>query len=262
VSSFHQPPTNFISSVTLNVHDRKRMVDFYRWLGFRILQETNQQTILGTDRPVLVLKHDQPYVVEQQNTQGLYHVAFLLPTREELGSVLRYLIQQRYPLQGLSDHGVSEAIYLTDPEDNGIELYVDRPKDQWPYQLQQLAMVTEPMKYQEVLSLAKPYQKFSNEVVLGHLHLHVSNLAEAVAYYQSTLRYEVIQYYGESAAFLSSGGYHHHLGLNTWRGQHLPKKNLNTTGIVAFHVQSIHDHSVVNPTRISIFIKKSSTIGY
>jgi catechol 2,3-dioxygenase len=165
------------------------------------------------------------------------------------------LIQQRYPLQGLSDHGVSEAIYLTDPEGNGIELYVDRPKDQWPYQLQQLAMVTEPMKYQEVLNLAKPYQRFSNQVVLGHLHLHVSNLAEAVAYYQSTLHYEVIQYYGESAAFLSSGGYHHHLGLNTWGGQHLPKKNLNTTGIVAFQVLSIHAHLGVNPTGISVFIK-------
>jgi catechol 2,3-dioxygenase len=255
VNSFHQPPTNFISSVTINVHDQKRMVDFYRWLGFRILQETNHQTILGTDRPVLVLNHDQPYVVEQQNTQGLYHMAFLLPTREELGSVLRYLIQQRYPLQGLSDHGVSEAIYLTDPEGNGIELYVDRPKDQWPYQLQQLAMVTEPMNYQEVLSLARPYQKFSNKVVLGHLHVHVSNLAEAVAYYQSTLHYEVIQYYGESAVFLSSGGYHHHLGLNTWRGQDLPIKNLNTTGIVAFQVIAMNAHSVVNPTGISVFIK-------
>lgn len=231
------------------------MVDFYRWLGFRLLQESNQQTILGTNQPVLVLKHDQPYVLEQQNTQGLYHVAFLLPTREELGSVLRYLIQQKYPLQGLSDHGVSEAIYLTDPEGNGIELYVDRPKDQWPYQLQQLAMVTEPMKYQEVLNLARPYQRFSNQVVLGHLHLHVSNLAEAVAYYQSILHYEVIQYYGESAVFLSSGSYHHHLGLNTWSGQDLPIKNLNTTGIVAFQVQTTHDHSGVNPTGISVFIK-------
>lgn len=255
MNSFHQPPTNFISSVILNVHDRKRMVDFYRWLGFLILQETNHQTILGTDRPVLILKHDKPYVVEQQNTQGLYHLAFLLPTREELGSVLRYLIQQKYPLRGLSDHGVSEAIYLTDPEGNGIELYVDRPKDQWPYQLQQLAMVTEPMKYQEVLSLARPYQTFSNQVVLGHLHLHVSNLAEAVAYFQSTLHYEVIQYYGESAAFLSSGGYHHHLGLNTWSGQDLPIKNLNTTGIVAFQVEALHAHSGVNPTGISVFIK-------
>jgi catechol 2,3-dioxygenase len=231
------------------------MVDFYRWLGFRLLQETNQQTILGTDRPVLILKHDQPYVVEQQNTQGLYHLAFLLPTREELGSVLRYLIQQRYPLQGLSDHGVSEAIYLADPEGNGIELYVDKPKHEWPYQLQQLAMVTEPMKHQEILTLARPFQRFSNQVVLGHLHLHVSNLTEAVEYYQSLLHYDVIQYYGESAAFLSSGGYHHHLGLNTWGGQNIPKKNLQTTGVVAFQVQAMHDPFALNPTGISVFIK-------
>jgi catechol 2,3-dioxygenase len=231
------------------------MVDFYRWLGFRLLQETNQQTILGTDQPVLILKHDQPYVIEQQNTQGLYHLAFLLPSREELGSVLRYLIQQRYPLQGLSDHGVSEAIYLADPEGNGIELYVDKPKDEWPYQFQQLSMVTEPMKHQEILNLARPFQRFSNQVILGHLHLHVSNLTEAVEYYQSLLHYEVTQYYGESAAFLSSGGYHHHLGLNTWGGQNIPKKNLQTTGVVAFQVQAMHDQFAKNPTGISVFIK-------
>ena len=256
MSSFHQPPTNFISTITLNVSNPKKMVDFYQWLGFRILQKTSEQTILGTDQPVLILKHNQPYPIEQQNTQGLYHMAFLLPTRIELGSVLRYLIQHRYPLQGLSDHGVSEAIYLSDPEGNGIELYVDRPQDQWPYDQQQLAMVTEPMQYQDVLNLARPFKHFSNQVVLGHLHLHVSDLAEAVAYYQSILHYKVVQYYGESAAFLSSGGYHHHLGLNTWRGHPIPIKNLQTTGIASFEVQLIHTHLGQNLTGIPVSIKK------
>jgi catechol 2,3-dioxygenase len=98
-------------------------------------------------------------------------------------------------------------------------------------------MVTEMMRYQEVLSLAKPFTGFSKETIIGHLHLHVSQLEDAIKYYQEKLGYQLMQYYGDTAAFLSTGGYHHHLGLNTWRGVGIPKKNLNTTGLTSFQVK-------------------------
>ena len=237
MSKYHQPPLAYISSITLNVHDPKRMVDFYTQLGMRILSQTKNETMLGTLSPLLILKHDQVYALENKATQGLYHVAYLVPTRAELGSVLKHLIEQKIPLQGLSDHGVSEAIYLADPEGNGIEIYADRPSILWPYENKKLSMMTEMMKYKEVLSLATPFKGFSKETILGHLHLHVGDLKAAVTFYQEKLGYDLMQFYGDSAAFLSAGGYHHHLGMNTWRGTNVPKKNPQTTGLVAFQVK-------------------------
>lgn len=236
MSKYHQSPLAYIKTITLNVHDPKKMVDFYTRLGMRIIAQNKNETLLGTLSPLLILKHDQVYALEKKATQGLYHVAYLVPTRAELGSVLKHLIEQKIPLQGLSDHGVSEAIYLSDPEGNGIEIYADRPSMLWPYQDKKLAMVTEMMRYQEVLSLATPFQGFSKDTILGHLHLHVGDLKAAVKFYQEKLDYELMQYYGDSAAFLSTGGYHHHLGLNTWIGTDIPKKNLFTTGLVSFQV--------------------------
>lgn len=237
MSKYHQAPLAYISTITLNVHDPKRMVDFYTQLGMRILSQTKHETMLGTSSPLLILKHDQDYALENKATQGLYHVAYLVPTRAELGSVLKHLIEQKIPLQGLSDHGVSEAIYLADPEGNGIEIYADRPSMLWPYEDKKLSMMTEMMKYKEVLSLATPFKGFSKETILGHLHLHVGDLKAAVKFYQEKLGYNLMQFYGDSAAFLSAGGYHHHLGLNTWKGTNISKKNPQTTGLVAFQVK-------------------------
>ena len=236
MNKYHQAPLAYISTITLNVHDPKRMVDFYTQLGMRILSQTKHETMLGTSSPLLILKHDQDYALENKATQGLYHVAYLVPTRAELGSVLKHLIDQKIPLQGLSDHGVSEAIYLADPEGNGIEIYADRPSILWPYENKKLSMMTEMMKYKEVLSLATPFKGFSKETILGHLHLHVGDLKEAVTFYQEKLGYDLMQFYGDSAVFLSAGGYHHHLGLNTWKGTNISKKHPHTTGLISFQV--------------------------
>jgi catechol 2,3-dioxygenase len=236
VSNYHQHPLNFIKSITLLVENKQKMIDFYTWLGFSVLSTSASKTILGTTVPLLTLKHDCVYPRETKPTQGLYHVAYLLPNREALGTILKHLIQSKYPLQGLSDHGVSEAIYLADPEGNGIEIYVDRPRLLWPYVGNQLAMITERMKYQEVLALAKPFTGLPKETIVGHLHLHVSDLTLATKHYQSKLGYQLMQHYVDSAAFLSTGGYHHHLGINIWQGQDIPIKNLKTTGIEGYTI--------------------------
>jgi catechol 2,3-dioxygenase len=236
---FHQPPLVYIDQIALQVHDPKRMVAFYTSLGMTVLSQTATETTLGTKEPLLILKHDRAYPIETQPTQGLYHVAYLLPNQEALASLLKYLLDQKFTLQGLSDHGVSEAIYLADPEGNGIELYCDRPKLLWPYEQQHLAMVTERMNIQRLLSLAKPFQTLPEDTIIGHLHLHVGDVNEARRYYQQVFDYQLTQMYGNQAAFLSSGSYHHHLGINTWLGEKIPKKNPETTGLVSYR---IHQH--------------------
>ena len=246
MNNFHQSPLTFIRSITLNVNHRQRMVEFYTWLGMRVLHQNEKETTLGTSTPLLILKHDQAYPLETATTQGLYHVAYLVPTREALGSILKHLIQSRYPLQGLSDHGVSEAIYLSDPEGNGIEIYADRLPMLWPYQDKKLAMVTNRMNHQEVLTLAKPFQSFLPSTIIGHLHLHVANLNEARKYYQDIFGYQLIQEYGNNAAFLSTGGYHHHLGLNTWIGENIAKKNPLTSGIVGYEVSILKQKRLID----------------
>ena len=246
MSNFHQSPLTFIRSITLNVNNRQKMIEFYTWLGMRIIHQDDQQTTLGTANPLLILKHDQPYPIETITTQGLYHVAYLVPTREALGSILKHLIQSRYPLQGLSDHGVSEAIYLSDPEGNGIEIYADRLPMLWPYQDKKLAMITDRMNHEEVLGLAKPFGGFLPSTIIGHLHLHVANLEAASEYYQNKFGYQLIQVYGKSASFLSTGGYHHHLGLNIWIGENIPKKNPHTSGIVGYEVSIFKPRGLID----------------
>jgi catechol 2,3-dioxygenase len=246
VNNFHQSPLTFIRSITLNVNNRQKMVEFYTWLGMRVLRQNEKETTLGTANPLLILKHDQPYPIETKTTQGLYHVAYLVPTREELGSILNHLIQSRYPLQGLSDHGVSEAIYLSDPEGNGIEIYADRLPILWPYEGKKIKMVTDKMNHQAVLALAKPFVNFLPTTIIGHLHLHVANLKEASKYYQDNFRFQLVQEYGNNAAFLSTGGYHHHLGLNTWIGENIPKKNPVTSGIIGYEVSILKEKILID----------------
>jgi catechol 2,3-dioxygenase len=254
--NFHQSPTTFIQSISLNVNNRQKMVDFYQWLGMTVLHQTSSATTLGTSKPLVTLIHDRNYEMETKPTQGLYHVAYLLPDRQALGSVLNHLLKAKYPLQGLSDHGVSEAIYLADPEGNGIEMYVDRDPKAWPYDGQSLTMVTEMMKYKEVLALAKPFVNLPKETILGHLHLHVGSLKEATTSYQQIFGFQVMQHYGDSAVFLSSGGYHHHLGINTWLGKDIPKKNPLTTGLIAYEVHGLVKKSFVDLAGINVTFKQ------
>ena len=255
MTNFHQAPATFIQNISINVHDRQKMVQFYQWLGMVVLFETPTSTILGTSQPLLTLIHDRPYTIEKKPTQGLYHVAYLVPDRQTLGSVLNHLLQARYPLQGLSDHGVSEAIYLADPEGNGIEIYADRDPKDWPKEGNQLSMITDMMAYKDVLALAKPIKTFPKDTVLGHLHLHVGRIKDATLHYQQLLNFDIMQHYGDSATFLSSHGYHHHLGINTWRGKDVPKKDPLTTGIIGYQVFGKNIKSFVDIVGLNVTVK-------
>jgi catechol 2,3-dioxygenase len=147
-------------------------------------------------------------------------------------------VDQGWPFQGAADHLVSEALYLTDPDGNGLELYVDRPRAAWPYRNGQLIMATDPLDLNALLAEADqdpaPWTGVDPGVDVGHVHLHVSDLARAEAFYSGLLGMDVTQRGYPGALFLSAGGYHHHLGVNTWAGAGAPPPPPDAVGLISF----------------------------
>ena len=174
--------------------------------------------------PLVIVREEKDAPAAPPRAAGLFHIALLLPDRPSLAAILVRLVGLQQPLQGLSDHGVSEAIYLSDPDGNGIELYRDRPRAQWPMDGSKLAMVTERLEVQGLLreAPARPPELPLENAVLGHVHLSVTELARAQAFYTGKLHQEVRQDNYPGALFLAAEGYHHHLAVNTWGRARLP----------------------------------------
>jgi catechol 2,3-dioxygenase len=225
-----------ISEVSLTVRDLARSLDFYQQaLGFHILEKDQRAAKLGAPDTPLVHLIENPSVRPVTGATGLYHFAVLLPSRLNLAQILFHLAETRTSLQGLSDHGVSEAIYLPDPDGNGIEIYCDRPQADWPRKDGALEMVTLPLDTDDLFSLLSANESSWDEMVagtiLGHMHLHVSDIPDAEHFYSKLLGFELVQRYGSSAAFLSKNGYHHHIGINTWAGVGAPPPPQNAAGL-------------------------------
>lgn len=220
-------PATSIGSVHLTVSDLSRSLDFYEdVLGLR--RDTTQMddrvalSVAGAAPPHVVV-HARPGAQRRRpGTTGLYHFALLVPSREALARVIRRLVERRWPINGASDHGVSEAIYLSDPDGNGIEVYADRAREEWPYRDGEVQMVTEPLDLASIMSeLREPNcdnPSLHPDTHVGHIHLHVSDLERARWFYHDVLGFDIVAYYGRQALFVSAGGYHHHIGLNTWAG--------------------------------------------
>jgi catechol 2,3-dioxygenase len=169
--------------------------------------------------PLIILTGKPEAQPRPPHTTGLYHFALLLPSRVDLAQSLRHLVASRYPLQGAADHGVSEALYLADPDGNGIEIYVDKPRNAWPWLEGQLQMVTDPLNVEDLLSsYASSWNGLPEGTRIGHVHLQVADLGEAERFYSGLLGFDLMQRFGHSALFFSAGGYHHHSGVNTWAG--------------------------------------------
>lgn len=237
MSQFHQNPVSFIDSITLLVKNIDSMADFYhRVLGFQVLENFPHRISLGVDNhPLVTLVSNDQVTLKASYRTGLYHVAFLLPTRADLASFYEHITHVN-GIEGASDHGVSEAIYLSDPEGNGIEVYVDRPSEDWPRKNNQLMMVTLPLMTRSLLAV--PHSKWTlipSGTVLGHLHLHADHLAKMEEFF-TLLGFDVQQRYGPSALFLGSSGYHHHIGLNTWNGVGAKQPTESMTGLKAYHI--------------------------
>ncbi|MEK4137164.1 VOC family protein [Kurthia sp. FSL E2-0154] len=248
-TTFHQKPNLFIQNVTLKVSNLSRSIDFYtEIIGFRVLQQEEGRVTLTADgQHALITLVEVPNAQFVRGATGLYHFALLLPSRKDLGNLIQHFIQKNVQI-GAGDHDVSEALYLSDPDGNGIEMYIDRPTDTWKWDSNgQVYMTTDPVQFQSVLREADgTWSGLPIDTVMGHIHLSVRNLQESEDFYTSLLDYAVVSRYGGQALFISTGGYHHHIGLNTWHSEGAEALPKDAVGIQSYTVQLPDQDYAVN----------------
>lgn len=229
-----------IGQVQIRVSNLERSLEFYqKVVGLQLLRQRGREAELTADgkQVLLVLREiEEARILRRNSAAGLYHFAILLPDRPSLGLVLRNLIASGIHV-GQGDHLVSEALYIEDPDNNGIELYRDRPRDTWKYEAGgHVVMTTDPVDVDGLLAASEgmSWTGLPAGTVIGHVHFHVGDLAEAKRFYVDAVGFEVMANYGAAAMFISAGGYHHHMGLNTWAGQGAPAAPANAAGIDYF----------------------------
>ena len=234
-------PNTQIGLVSIAVADFNRSIPYYTQnIGLRLLQRDGDSALLGTsERPLLNLI-EQPGATLPRGTTGLYHFALLVPSRLALAKTIKNLVDTNTPLGGFSDHSVSEAIYLSDPDGNGIEIYRDREREMWPMQNGSLQMGTLPLDLQNLMGelngRTPQWSGLHPDSKMGHIHLHIRNLNEAENFYSKILGFDRMMRYGTAASFVSAGGYHHHVGLNTWAGNGAPAPPPNAIGLRHFQI--------------------------
>ncbi len=222
-----------VARVALVVNDLGSVASFYQSaLGLDRLGAEGEEVRLGVGgRVLLELRGDLAAPRATRREAGLFHTAFLLPSRAALGRWLRHAAGAGLPIQGASDHIVSEALYLSDPEGNGIEVYADRPREQWVDAAGAIRLATEPLDAENLAAAADgPWAGAPEGTVVGHVHLQVGDVAEAERFYVGALGLEVMARY-PGAAFLATGGYHHHLGANVWNSRGAGPRRPEATGL-------------------------------
>ena len=203
--------------VELSVSDLDRSLAYWQdAIGLRVFSRENGSAELGADAPLLRFV-EEPGARPADGFTGLFHVALLVPDRRSLGRFLAHAVREQIPLTGLSDHDVSEAIYLRDPDHHGIEVYADRPRERWEGQVGQ-RMTTIPLDAGSLLAEAGDgeFDGLPDGTTVGHVHLCVRDVDETIGFYRDRLGMGLTAQLGDQAAFLSAGGYHHHIGGNTW----------------------------------------------
>ncbi|HEX6385964.1 MAG TPA: VOC family protein [Anaerolineae bacterium] len=235
-------PDTSIGAVALTVADLGRSLAYYQEvIGLRLHRQEEQTAYLGVGGPDLLILTERPGARAVRGTTGLYHFAILTPSRLALAKSLRRLAETGTRIGGFADHAVSEAIYLSDPDGNGIEIYRDRPREEWPYRNGELQMTTVALDVEGVLAEleGKPWSwnGLHPDTTIGHIHLHVGNLEEAEAFYTQVLGFDLVTRYGPSAAFVSAGDYHHHIGFNTWAGVGVPPPPDDAAGLRWYEIR-------------------------
>ncbi len=218
-------PSTRMGAVHLTVSDLGRSLAYWQGdVGLRALGREGPVARLGTGGEDLVVLHEHPGAPPVRGHSGLFHLALLVPERTDLARWLVHAVGDRVQLSGMSDHLVSEAIYLYDPDGHGIEIYADRPRSTWTREGERIAIDTLPLDVDDLIGSLhdEPQGAFDGlpgGTTMGHVHLHVRDVAEADAFYGGVLGFDVTAHYGTAATFLSAGGYHHHLGANVWAGR-------------------------------------------
>jgi catechol 2,3-dioxygenase len=238
------PETTHTGQVHLRVADLERSLAFYRdLLGYTALPVDERSVRLAPSAEAqadFLLEATPGVDPKPWRTAGLFHAAIRVPTRRDLARVISRLFNGGWKIDGMADHGVSEAFYLNDPDGNGLEIYRDRPRTEWPHVNGELAMVSDPLDINALFATMEPgdldVATIPAGTDIGHVHLQVSDLARAEAFYSGVLGFAVMQRSYQGALFVSAGGYHHHVGLNVWAGEGVPGLRADVAGLIDFTV--------------------------
>ena len=231
-----------VGPVSLRVADLPRALAYYtERLGFNVNAQGGGTVRLGAGGVDLLVLNERKRARPAHGTTGLFHFAVLLPSREALARSLARLVDTRTALQGAADHLVSEALYLADPEGNGIELYRDRPREEWMWEDGRVAMTTDPLDLAALLATGEAtgsaWSGLPQGTVIGHVHLRVADIAAAEHFYCDLLGFDLTARYGPMASFVSNDRYHHHVAFNTWGGVGVPPPPEDATGLEEFVVR-------------------------
>ena len=241
MTRYQLPAHTQIGYANLYTADMKRTLHFYgEQMGFKIIGQEAAETVLSANgvTPHILLTEQRDWLPKPAHSTGLYHVAIRLPDRRQLARLFGRLLTFRYPFGGFSDHAVSEALYLSDPDGNGLELYRDRPREDWRWDGDQVYMTTESLDLEDLLAEADdaPWDGIDPATDIGHVHLHVSDLSSAKAFYVDLLGMDIASdWRSHGALFLSAGKYHHHVGLNIWAGNQ--RQPAGTLGLRSYSLQ-------------------------
>jgi len=249
--TFELNQESFIGKVVLKVNNLQNMTDFYQnKIGLDTLKSSEDFAVLGIqedDRELLEIRkveNPDPFTMKS----GLFHLAFVVPTRRDLGNILYSLLAvKQVDVQGASDHGYSEAIYLADPENNGIEIYRDKPKEEWDIlEDGTIKGITIQMDADGVIDSrdSVPKDKMPQGTKMGHVHLRVSNLEKSEEFYSNVLGLDLKYHFGSQALFYAAGVYHHHVGLNTWQSRGATSPTEKGLGLAYFTVKVPHEEAL------------------
>ena len=234
-----------IGAVGLIARDLDRLADYYQnLLGLSMLERTSKLARLGVNGVTLIeIEHRPDAKPDDERTAGLYHTAFLMPTRQDHARWILHIARNRVPITGASDHGVSEAFYLDDPEGNGIEVYNDRPRERWERQDGLIVMKTVQLDVEAILretDPSEPYVAAPDGLRIGHIHLRVGNVERAEEFYRGAVGLDLTRRRG-GATFMSSGGYHHHVGANVWHSDGAGLRDPDRAGLAWFSMAAADD---------------------
>jgi len=233
-----------VSRIGLKAKDAEKLAAYYRAVvGLEELSRSGSNITLGAgSRALLEIENDPGARPDDPRSAGLFHTAFLLPSRADLGRWIKHAIANNIAVDGASDHLVSEALYLTDPEGNGIEIYADRPHESWKWNGSQVEMATAALDIPGIVASvpagAEDWKSAPANSIIGHVHLRVGKPVEAEDWWNSEFGFDTVAKYGGSAVFLSSGGYHHHIGANSWQSPGAGKRDAGLTGLTWVEMRS------------------------
>ncbi|WP_067726636.1 VOC family protein [Oceanobacillus damuensis] len=233
---FFEKPTIYVGEVNINVTNLEKSLTFYKdFMGFEVLKAEERKVVLTVDgnTPLLTLEQPDNVTPKAARTTGLYHFAILLPSRKDLSSFLKHIIQASNGQMrlGASDHYVSEALYFDDPDGNGIEVAHDKDSSEWNWKDGQVSMATVALDGDGLLAETdESWKGMPADTLMGHIHLHVSDLESARKFYVDGIGFEVVTEF-PGALFISHNGYHHHIGLNIWNGAGAPEPETNSVGL-------------------------------